>query len=117
MAERPELILLQKNMALVEGVGRMLDPNMEIWSIAEPIVGNWIKQKAGPKGKLEDVGDQLQQLFSTVGQIPELVERANSLLMAHENEMTRQKKHGGRGFKIVISAIITLLILLLWRVW
>jgi len=117
MKARPELILLQKNMALVEGVGRMLDPKMDIWSIAEPIVGNWIKQKAGPKGKLEDAAEHIQTMFTTIGKIPELVDRANSLLLAHESEINRQQRNGGRGAKIIVTIIITLLTLLLWRVW
>ena len=117
MAARPELILLQKNMALVEGVGRMLDPEMDIWSISEPVVGNWIRQKAGPKGRMEDMTGQIIELFRSARKIPEMVERADSILRDHEEEMRRQRQNGGRGTRMVIMAVITLLALLLWRAW
>ena len=38
MQTRPELVLLQKNMVLVEGVARGLDPDLDLWSTAEPVV-------------------------------------------------------------------------------
>ena len=117
MAARPELILLQKNMALVEGVGRMLDPDMDIWSIAEPIVGNWIREKAGPKGKIEDVGEQVNRLLRAAQKFPEIVERANSILETHETEIKRRQEKTGRTGKIIILTIMALLLLLLWQVW
>ena len=117
MAARPELILLQKNMALVEGVGRMLDPEMDIWSISEPVVGNWIRQKAGPKGRMQDMTGQIAELFRSARKIPEMVERADSILRDHEEEMRRQRQNGGRGTRMVIMVVIILLSLLLWRAW
>src|SRR5690606_30146983 len=43
MRTRPELVLLQKSMVLVEGVARNLDPELDIWTIAEPVVGDWLR--------------------------------------------------------------------------
>ncbi|VAW15056.1 hypothetical protein MNBD_ALPHA11-2029 [hydrothermal vent metagenome] len=110
-------MLLQKNMALVEGVGRMLDPNMDIWSIAEPIVGAWIKEKAGPKGKIEDAAEQIKEFLGVAQKIPEIVERANSILEIHETEIKLQQEKNGRWSKIIIVTVLALLVLLLWRVW
>ena len=59
MQTRPELVLLQKSMVLVEGVARALDPELDIWTIAEPVVGDWVRREAGPLGRLEDLADQL----------------------------------------------------------
>ena len=117
MTARPELILLQKNMALVEGVGRMLDPDMDIWTIAEPIVGDWIKDQAGPKGKIVEASEHFSTLVSTIGQIPELVNRANSLLGAHETELKRQQSRGNKGLWGAFWLIAGLLGLLVWRLW
>ena len=55
MKTRPELLLLQKTMVVVEGVARRLDPRLDIWSTDEPVVGAWIADKLGPRGKLEDL--------------------------------------------------------------
>ena len=104
-------------MALVEGVGRMLDPEMDIWTIAEPIVGDWIKDQAGPKGKLAEAGEHLQTMINTLGQVPELVERANGLLAAHKGELERQKKQNYWGLKLAFGTLLGLLMILIWRVW
>ena len=56
MRTRPELILLQKTMVVVEGVARSLDPQLDMWSTAEPVVRDWIERNLGPLGKLGDLG-------------------------------------------------------------
>jgi ubiquinone biosynthesis protein len=45
---RPELVLLQKTMVAVEGVGRRLDPNLDIWKASEPIVQRYIARELSP---------------------------------------------------------------------
>ena len=51
MRTRPELLLLQKTMVVVEGVGRSLDPKLDIWTAAEPVVREWIERHLGPVGR------------------------------------------------------------------
>jgi ubiquinone biosynthesis protein len=51
MQTRPELVLLQKSMVLVEGVARALDPTLDIWTVAEPVVGDWLRKEEGPLGR------------------------------------------------------------------
>ena len=53
MRTRPELLLLQKTMVVVEGVARSLDPKLDMWSTAEPVVREWMTRHLGPAGKLE----------------------------------------------------------------
>ena len=47
MRTRPELLLLQKTMVVVEGVARSLDPRLDIWAVAEPVVREWIERNLG----------------------------------------------------------------------
>ena len=56
MATRTELVMLQKTMVVVEGVARTLDPHLDMWTTAEPVVRDWITRNLGPLGKLEDAG-------------------------------------------------------------
>ncbi len=56
MKTRPELVMLQKTMVVVEGVGRTLDPKLDMWRTAEPVVRGWIERNLGPVGRLEDAG-------------------------------------------------------------
>ena len=52
MQTRPELVLLQKTMVVVEGVARTLDPAFNMWKTSEPVVGHWIAGNLGPRGLL-----------------------------------------------------------------
>ncbi len=79
METRPELLLLQKTMVVVEGVARTLDPAFNMWKTAEPVVGAWIADNLGPRGMLRDAGDGLKSLTHLVRQLPEFAERTERL--------------------------------------
>jgi len=79
MQTRPELVLLQKTMVVVEGVARTLDPAFNMWKTAEPVVGDWIRGNLGPKGLLTDARDGIGALVSLARQAPELAARAERL--------------------------------------
>jgi len=55
MRLRPELVLLQKTMVTVEGVGRRIDPGLDIWAAAEPVVRRWILRELSPASRLRDL--------------------------------------------------------------
>ena len=55
METRTELILLQRTMVVVEGVARSLNPSINIWQVAQPVVEEYIKQNVGPKALLLDL--------------------------------------------------------------
>ena len=79
MAARPELVMLQKTMVVVEGVARTLDPAFNMWKTAEPVVGAWIRDNLGPKGVLVDARDGANALLALVRQAPEFSARAERL--------------------------------------
>jgi len=80
MRTRPELLLLQKTMVVVEGVGRMLDPKLDMWTTAEPVVREWIERNLGPVGKLEHAAEGAGEIGRFVVQVPSLLTRAGTLL-------------------------------------
>jgi hypothetical protein len=69
MRTRPELILLQKTMVVVEGVARGFDPKLDIWKVADPVVREWIERNLGPVGRIEGAlaGDQSGDRAGAVG--------------------------------------------------
>jgi ubiquinone biosynthesis protein len=79
METRPELVLLQKTMVVVEGVARTLDPAFNMWKTAEPVVGHWIAGNLGPQGLLVDARDGLGALMSLVRQAPDFAARTERL--------------------------------------
>jgi ubiquinone biosynthesis protein len=80
MRTRPELLLLQKTMVVVEGVARSLDPKLDMWSVADPIVREWIERNLGPAGKLEDAVEGAGEIGRFLGQVPSLLTRAGTLI-------------------------------------
>ena len=76
METRTELILLQRTMVVVEGVARSLDPHMNIWDVAKPVVEDYIKESIGPKALLRDLGKTAMILARFGPHLPRLAEDA-----------------------------------------
>jgi ubiquinone biosynthesis protein len=79
METRPELVLLQKTMVVVEGVARRLDPDFDMWTTAEPIVGAWMQDNLGISGRIEQAGEAFGALSRLAARLPELAQRAERL--------------------------------------
>ena len=79
MRTRTELVMLQKTMVVVEGVARSLDPQLNMWTTAEPVVRGWIERNLGPIGKIEELGRGAVSLAGMIGQLPTLANRAETL--------------------------------------
>lgn len=75
METRTELILLQRTMVVVEGVARTLNPNMNIWQVAKPVVEDYIKSNIGPKALIRDLSSTARVLARFGPQLPEIAER------------------------------------------
>ncbi|WP_269584406.1 2-polyprenylphenol 6-hydroxylase [Roseibium sp. Sym1] len=75
MRTQTRLIMLQKTMVVVEGVARSLNPNLDMWRTAEPVVGSWIRDNLGPAGKLRDAGDALGALARIANDLPFFADR------------------------------------------
>jgi ubiquinone biosynthesis protein len=80
MKTRIELVLLQKTMVVVEGVARKLDPHLDIWATAEPVVGGWIAENLGPRGRIEDLSRSVSQLVRLAADAPPSLERLSRLI-------------------------------------
>ncbi len=80
MRTRPELLLLQKTMVVVEGVARSLDPKLDMWSTAEPVVSEWMTRHLGPAGKLENAAEGALELGRFIGSAPGLLTRGARVL-------------------------------------
>ena len=73
METQPQLLLLQKTMVLSEGVGRLLDPGVNMWTLARPLIEEWMRENRGPEARLRDtVADTLSVLERLPGFIHDL---------------------------------------------
>ncbi|MDP5219949.1 2-polyprenylphenol 6-hydroxylase [Ruegeria sp. 2205SS24-7] len=83
METRTELILLQRTMVVVEGVARSLNPHMNIWEVARPVVESYITESIGPRAALSDFYDTAKVLARFGPRLPALVEK---MLIAQATE-------------------------------
>jgi ubiquinone biosynthesis protein len=88
MRTRPELILLQKTMVVVEGVARSFDPKLDIWTTAEPVVREWIERNLGPVGRIQGAMSGAGELAHLLSKLPEIASRTVTVLEQLE-DMTR----------------------------
>jgi ubiquinone biosynthesis protein len=80
MRTRPELLLLQKTMVVVEGVARALDPRLDMWTTAEPVVREWITRNLGPAGRIEGAAEGAVEVGRFFGDVPGLLSRGAGLV-------------------------------------
>jgi ubiquinone biosynthesis protein len=69
MQVQPQLVLLQKTLLQIEGLGRQLYPDLDLWETAKPIMEDWMRQRLGPVATLERMRAQIPTLAET---LPEL---------------------------------------------
>ncbi|MBC7519922.1 MAG: ubiquinone biosynthesis protein UbiB [Sandarakinorhabdus sp.] len=70
MAVQPHLLLLQKTMVMVEGVALTLDPQVNMWEVAEPYVSNWVRDEMGPEAI---IADRLVENARALAQLPRIL--------------------------------------------
>ncbi len=95
MEAQPQLLLLQKTMLVAEGVGRRLDPSVNMWALARPLIEDWVIRNRGPEARLRDmVGDTV----STLEQLPQLLGRAEAVAEALTGNQTAIRNDGDSGY-------------------
>ncbi|RAN82874.1 ubiquinone biosynthesis regulatory protein kinase UbiB [Bacillus sp. SRB_336] len=73
---QPQLILLQKTLLNIEGVGRMLDPDIDIWAVAHPVLKRILRERYSPLRTLRDMRKRLPEWLHNAPEFPELVRDA-----------------------------------------
>ncbi len=129
MKTRTELVLLQKTMVVTEGVARTLDPKLDVWKTAEPVVGEWIAQNLGPVGKLQDAGRAATTLARFAASFPSALARGENILDQLEDmaengvalsqealaEIGRAEARGARLGHIALWLIVAIGLIMLLR--
>lgn len=98
MRVQPSLVLLQKTLLNVEGLGRQLYPDLDLWETAHPFLEDWQSRRLNPLTLLNKLKDNLPELLEKLPQMPLLIAQTASrqqefseLKQALENELTRSK--------------------------
>jgi len=73
MEVQPQLILLQKTLLNIEGLGRQLYPELDLWKTGKPFLENWMRERMGVKAVLKNLKQQAPDWIEKLPQIPQLV--------------------------------------------
>ncbi|MFY7958927.1 MAG: 2-polyprenylphenol 6-hydroxylase, partial [Elsteraceae bacterium] len=77
METQPQLLLLQKSMVVAEGVGRRLDPDVNMWTLARPLIEDWMAEHRGP---LARVRHSAESLMATMERAPRVLEKLDGVM-------------------------------------
>jgi len=70
MTVQPQLILLQKTLLNIEGLGRQLYPELDLWKTAQPILRQWLRDRIGPRALWRGIRSQLPDTIESLKQVP-----------------------------------------------
>ncbi len=125
---QPQLVLLQKTLLNIEGLGRELDPELDLWNTAKPFLEKWMMEQVGPKKFWEQLKAEAPHYAKLVPELPRLlhdylrhrpndVAREVRLLVQEQrrtNRLLQAILYGGLGFLLGLLAMQLLVRVRLW---
>ena len=123
MEVQPQLVLLQKTLLNVEGLGRQLYPELDLWSTAQPFLEKWMRKRIGPSGLIKSLQTHLPAWLEQSPEMPQLVhdallqirsagptEKQNqdtlALLQEQQRRTDRRWRRGITAVALIAAAII-----------
>ena len=125
METQPQLLLLQKTMVVIEGVGRRLDPEINIWALGRPLIETWMRDNRGPEARLREGLEMLVELAERVPRLIRSLERlvsdwSREGVVHHVESLAVQAAHRARHLAFVLlpvwlaaAALVTIALTLL----
>jgi ubiquinone biosynthesis protein len=119
---QPQLVLLQKTLLNIEGLGRQLDPELDLWQTAKPFLERWMSEQIGWRGLIKHFRQEAPQWAVLLPQLPRLVHRALSNppiealvaeLSALRLEQARQRRRLTWLVTVAATELVILLVLML----
>ena len=118
---QPQLVLLQKTLLNIEGLGRDLDPDLDLWTTAKPFLERWMSEQIGWRGLVRHLKDEAPQWGVLLPQLPRLLHRALSDPVHHPLEATvnRLARQQARLTRLLLMtsgllAAVSFLLLMRW---
>ena len=119
MPVQPQLLLMQKNMLMAEGVSRKLDDSLNIWMLAEPLIVTWVAQHRSPQARLreasQDLGEILERMPYNLRRLERLGEMAEEELARNLADPDGRRRGGlgwGQGLLWLAVALLALIVII-----
>lgn len=116
---QPQLVLLQKTLLNIEGLGRQLDPDLDLWETARPFLVKWMNEQLGWRGLLKQLKHEAPQWATMLPQLPrkinealDLSESREMLLVGYRHLlMTEKRRNGLLGVIVVLLSVLLVVVL------
>ncbi len=92
MEVQPQLVLLQKTLLNIEGLGRQLYPDLDLWKTAKPFLENWMEEQVGPRALLRNLKDDMPYLIEKMPEMPGLIYKSLKAYAGGEYHLKQVKE-------------------------
>jgi len=96
MEVQPQLVLLQKTLLYIEGLGRELYPELDLWETAKPFMEEWMVEHVGPAAALREVAAHAGEILERLPELPAALLSANTRLRSLERSVKEQSRELNR---------------------
>ena len=116
---QPQLVMLQKTLLNIEGLGRQLDPELDLWTTAKPFLEKWMREQVGFKGLLRALRSEAPHWATMLPQLPRLVHRvlADDRVGRIERALTELLALERRRNRMIAAGVALLALALAWAVY
>jgi len=105
---QPQLVLLQKTLLNVEGLGRDLDPELDLWSTAKPFLERWMEEQVGMRGLMLQLEKEAPRFVHLLPQLPRLIHAAlQQPSAAQQQAMEELLAEQRRTNRLLIAVLVT----------
>ncbi|WP_299491938.1 ubiquinone biosynthesis regulatory protein kinase UbiB [uncultured Shewanella sp.] len=116
MVVQPQLVLLEKTLLYIEGLGRQLYPQLDLWQTAKPFLEDWVAEQVGPKALYKKTKEKLPYWADKLPELPELIydnlkvgrNFVNSQNQLLERYLKQQQKTHKSHFLLITAAVLVL---------
>ncbi|NMG54661.1 ubiquinone biosynthesis regulatory protein kinase UbiB [Aromatoleum aromaticum] len=122
MEVQPQLVLLQKTLLNIEGLGRQLDPDLDLWKTAKPFLERWMDERMGWRALLHGVRNEAPAWAGTLPQLPRLMHQAlvepalhHAVQREQLERLTAAQRFQGRLLAVVALLLATLVTIELYH--
>ena len=106
---QPQLVLLQKTLLNVEGLGRQLDPELDLWTTAKPFLERWMHEQIGWRGMVERLKNEAPRYAQLLPELPRLVHQALQRDSAPDRQLLQaileEQRRGNRLLLALAAAV------------
>ena len=113
MPVQPQLVLLQKTLLNIEGLGRQLYPELDLWETAKPFLEKWMSEQIGPRAAIRTLRRELPNLFTLAPEIPAIthqimyrIKNEEMIIQTRDMEIQKVRKSLALQQRKIMSVIL-----------